>query len=138
MLGTLPNLSVENAIVLVRAARMYQEAIWIANSTPELSWIMLVSAIETIANQWQNRIFHHLVEKLRMWRPELENILRHYGGDNADELVQKVAKEIAPYIGATGTFRDFIIEVFTFSSRSATTCICTTFLGNASPKEVFE
>lgn len=46
-LRTLLRLSPKDAVALVRAARLYQEAVWIAESTPELSWIMLTSAVET-------------------------------------------------------------------------------------------
>jgi hypothetical protein len=109
ILTTFPSLSVENAIALVRAARMYQEAVWIVEITPELSWIMLVSAVETVANQWHTEI-RTPIEKMRSWRSKLERILRKYGADKSDELVQQVAEEIAPYIGATGTFTDFLLE----------------------------
>jgi hypothetical protein len=106
IITTLPSLSIENAIALVRASRMYQEAIWIVENTPELSWIMLVSAVETIANQWRITTTAP-IEKMRASRPNLERILRKHGGD---EFVLQVAEEIAPYMGATKTFIEFIIE----------------------------
>ena len=42
----------EEAIALLRAARLFQDGIWISESDPLLSWIMLVSAVEAAANQY--------------------------------------------------------------------------------------
>lgn len=106
ILATLPSLSPEDAVALIRAARLYQEAIWIAESTPELSWIMLVSAIETAANRWRTSKETPL-ERLRASKPKLEDILRK-GGD--DDFVSLVAEQIAPIMGATKKFIDFILE----------------------------
>ena len=39
-----PALSPDQAIALVRAARLYQDALWLAESEPSLSWLMLVAA----------------------------------------------------------------------------------------------
>jgi hypothetical protein len=105
-LASLPKASAEDAIVLIRAARLYQEAVWIVESTPELSWIMLTSAVETIANRWRTEK-DSPIERLQISRPNLESRLREYGGE---ELVSFVADEIAPYMGATKTFIDFLIE----------------------------
>lgn len=109
ILATLPYISSTNAIALIRAARLYQEAIWIVETTPELSWIMFASAIETVANQWRTDKTSN-VERLKIAKPNLEEILRSYSADKGDEIVQKVADEIAPILGATKTFIDFIVE----------------------------
>ncbi|MCB0170974.1 MAG: hypothetical protein KDJ97_10525 [Anaerolineae bacterium] len=106
ILETFPSLSLENSIALVRATRLYQEAIWIAESTPELSWIMLVSAVETVANRWRTAI-EMPIDRLRASRPELEDILR---GQGNDKFVASVAEQIAPYMGATKKFIDFVLE----------------------------
>jgi len=98
--------SAQDSIALIRAARLYQEAVWIIEATPELSWIMLTSAVETVANRWRE-IKDSSLEKLRTSRPKLEEKLRDYGGD---ELVLLVAEEIAPYMGATKTFVDFLLK----------------------------
>lgn len=105
-LRTLLRLSPKDAVALVRAARLYQEAVWIAESTPELSWIMLTSAVETAAFCWRAK-WEAPLDRLRASRPYLEEMLKEYGGD---ELVLKVAEEMAPYMGATRKFIDFILE----------------------------
>jgi hypothetical protein len=53
VLDRLPKMSPSTATSLVRAARLYQDALWLVESEPSLAWLMLVSAIETAANQWQ-------------------------------------------------------------------------------------
>lgn len=45
----------DDAIVLIRAARLYQDALWIAESEPSLSWVMLVSAVEAAASYWRSK-----------------------------------------------------------------------------------
>lgn len=108
-LAFFPLLPPKDAIALARAARMYQEAIWIIDNTPELSWLMLTSAIETVAHQWRKSKASH-VERMRSAKPKLEPILRKYARKKqADHLVQEIAQEIADSMGATKTFREFII-----------------------------
>lgn len=102
----LPATRPEDTISLVRAARLYQDGLWIAESEPELSWLMFVSAIETAASQWRT-VKETPLERLRVSRPKLEEMLNGYGGN---ELVLKVADEIAPYMGSTKKFIDFILE----------------------------
>lgn len=48
MMEKLPLLTPEAASVLVKAARTYQTALWFADSHPEMAWLFLVSAIDTI------------------------------------------------------------------------------------------
>lgn len=101
-----PTLSPEDAIILVKAARIYQDAIWIAESEPELAWIMFVSAIETVANHWST-VKATPVEKLHMSMPELEDVLFNQGGEGH---VKTVANMIVPYMGATKKFVGFLMN----------------------------
>jgi hypothetical protein len=94
------------AMALIRAARFYQEGLWIVEQQPELSWLMFVSAVETIAHSWRMSNETPL-ERMRASRPKLETLLREKGDES---FVERVAKEIAPYMGATKKFVDFILE----------------------------
>jgi hypothetical protein len=105
LLIKLPKLKPVDAVTLIRAARLYQEAIWIAESAPELSWIMLASAIETAASSW-HAFKETPLERLRASRPDLEDLLTAHGDEG---FVSDVAKQIAPYMGATKKFIDFIL-----------------------------
>jgi hypothetical protein len=53
----LPLLSRDAATVVIKAARTYQTALWFADSHPELSWLFLVSAIESAAGYWAKEHF---------------------------------------------------------------------------------
>jgi hypothetical protein len=95
-----------DAVALIRAARMYQEAVWIVESTPELSWLMLTSAVETVASAWRPKV-ETSEESLRLSRPKLVTILDEHGGK---DLVLKVANELVGTIGATRNFIDFLLH----------------------------
>jgi hypothetical protein len=49
LLQRYPKFSAEQAYALVRAARAYQQALWIAEDDPALAWLKLISAVETAA-----------------------------------------------------------------------------------------
>lgn len=104
ILTTLPTLKPDETVALIRAARLYQEAVWIAEPTPELSWIMLTSAVESAASVW-GAYTETPIERLRVSRPELESLLLTYGDEG---LVSRVAEMMAPYMGATKKFIDFV------------------------------
>lgn len=105
-LKSLPSLNAQQSIALVRAARFYQDALWIVESEPSLAWLMLVSALETAANHWRTE--HGTApERLADSRPELAAGLRECGGDT---LVQFVAEQIEHTLGATKKFIDFTLE----------------------------
>src|ERR1039458_6912529 len=44
----------KDQVALIRAARLYQEAIWVGDAEPALAWLLLVSAIETAADRWDH------------------------------------------------------------------------------------
>lgn len=105
----LPDLSEKDAVALVRAARLYQHGTWIAESSPETAWLLLVAAIETAAVchfgsvesvEWQ-------VGKLEEAQPKLTDQLRESGGD---VLVAEVARVFSGTLGATKKFVDFTSE----------------------------
>jgi hypothetical protein len=101
-------LSPDQSIALVRAARLYQDALWIAESEPALAWLMLVSSLETAANHWKSDNGTP-VDRLTHLKPDLVKILKDAGGDC---LVQRVASQIEPSLGATKKFVDFTSHFF--------------------------
>jgi hypothetical protein len=104
-LALLPFASRELVVAFVRAARLYQDAAWLADSEPNLAWLLLVSAIEAAAGFWRSAE-DDPVDRLRQSRPELEALLKESGGD---PLVARVAPLIAPYMGANKRFVDFLV-----------------------------
>jgi hypothetical protein len=105
-LGLLPFAERELAIALIRSARLYQDAAWIGDAEPNMAWLLLVSAVEVAAGYWR-ATEDTPIERLRASRPNLERILLEAGGQG---LVAVVASEIAPYMGATKRFVDFLQE----------------------------
>lgn len=93
-------------VSLLRAARLYQDAIWVAESDPNSAWLMLISAVEVAANQWREDSGLPS-ERLRALRPIVADLLVSSGGE---ELLEKVAREIVDSLGATNKFIKFCIE----------------------------
>lgn len=102
---SLPSLNAPQSIALIRAARFYQDALWIVESEPSLAWLMLVSALETAANHWRTEN-GTAPERLADSKPELVAGLMECGGD---KLVQFVAEQIEHTLGATKKFIDFTL-----------------------------
>lgn len=95
----------DQAIALVRAARLYQDALWLAESEPNLSWLMLVTAVETAASYWYSSKDSPLV-RLREARPEFFEYLE---STEIERLATCVANEFADSIGATKKFVEFLL-----------------------------
>ena len=101
---TFTTLSPDQAIALVRAARLYQDALWLAESEPNLSWLMLVAAVETAANYCPSQ--DSPLERLRGSRPVFVEYLDATG---IEGLAARVANEFADSIGATKKFVEFLL-----------------------------
>ena len=107
LLKRYPELSPIDASALVKAARLYQEAFWISESEPSLSWIFFVSAVETAANHWRSEK-ESSIDRLKASIPKLVQLLEKY----SEELPLKVANMISDYLGSTRKFLDFILHFF--------------------------
>jgi hypothetical protein len=101
-----PTLAPEHAMGLVRSARLYQNALWLSESEPHLSWLMLVSAVETAANLWHPAKDPPL-ERLKMARPEF---IKYLEGTGVDGLPERIADEFTESIGVTKKFVEFLLQ----------------------------
>jgi len=106
MMHKFPLLKPEQAIVLIRAVRLYQEALWVAESDANQSWLLLVAAIETAANYWRASK-DPPIERLKISRPVFFKFLIETG---IDGLAEKVAVEFVDSIGSTKKFTEFLLE----------------------------
>ncbi len=106
ILESIPHIDPDRYVNLIRACRSYQNALWIAESEPNLPWLMFISALETAANDFYE-IDASPDERLRASKPELATYLEEYGDA---EHVRKVAEFIAPTLGATKKFIDFTMR----------------------------
>lgn len=94
------------SIALMRAARFYQDALWLAESEPNLAWLMLVSALESVACCWDASITDDL-SKLKTADPELHALL---ASRNDPVFLADVAHMLAPTMKATKKFIDFGLQ----------------------------
>jgi hypothetical protein len=87
---------------LVRAARQYQQAIWIADGDPNLAWLMLVSALEA-ASSGQRLPKRPYLEHLSESWPEMASVLKRAPrtGEEAAKLLAdqtRVLRKILRFI----------------------------------------
>jgi hypothetical protein len=106
VLNSLPRLSLTEARAIVRAARLYQDALWLAESEPELTWLLLVSALETTANEWQKKKGDKIA-RLQASKPDLYEYLVSLK-DSC--ILSTVADYIADSLGITGKFVAFVLK----------------------------
>jgi hypothetical protein len=105
-LEKLPALRPDGALSLVRSARSYQNALWVAESEPALAWLLFVSALETAALHWRSEKRAPL-DRFQTSKPKLFEYLSPF--ENGD-VVRRVAEEFKDSFGATTNFLDFVLE----------------------------
>jgi hypothetical protein len=105
MLPLILKLSAEQSVALLRAARLYQDALWIVESEPELAWLMLVSALETGALAWHRQELTP-TEILKDVRSDFADKLLAEG----DDILNLVADEVASLFKATSKFQQFCLH----------------------------
>jgi len=103
-LAFFPQVQPNAATALVRAARLYRDALWIAETEPELAWLLFVSALEVAAVFHQAELPH--VEVLRASKPKLVERLDAIDPSLADEVAASLSRELR----ATARFSAFMIR----------------------------
>src|SRR5580704_7953198 len=99
------NLRSDTCAVLLRAARMYQEALWLTESATPIAWLLLVSAVETAASHFCNQETDTL-SNLREWNPKLYHTIE--SGD--ETILQAVADQLHQISGSTRKFLEFTMR----------------------------
>lgn len=102
-LETYSRLPREKAVALLRSARRYQEALWVADGDPQTSWLHLVGAVETAAANWARRSTPD--ETIATWWPELWAVL-----ERVPDLPAALLGELAGLSKSGRRFRDFVLE----------------------------
>lgn len=104
ILDAYPCMSVMQARALVRAARSYQEAIWIADGDPRQAWLRLVTAVETVANLQPKPSTE---ERLRAVYPEMADRILSCEDPG---LKKWITMKVADREGAQAKFLAFLKE----------------------------
>ena len=107
ILESIPQIDPGRYVKLIRACRSYQNALWIAESEPNLAWLLFVSALETAANDVYKNEAGSSEQLLKDLKPDLANRLIAAGGD---ELIREVAEDFADMFRATKKFIDFAVR----------------------------
>jgi hypothetical protein len=95
-------LSRKQALALVRAARSYQEAIWVAETDPRQAWLRLVTAVEIVAQLTTSP--EPPLARLRRVHPDIAEWVAKT--DDA-ELIDRVTELLVDQQRITGKFLDF-------------------------------
>ncbi|MGW3113528.1 hypothetical protein [Streptomyces sp. NPDC001091] len=103
---SLPRLAADHTVHLVRAARQYADALWIAEGEPELAWLMLVSAVEVAATAHQAATEDYTL-LVREFFPLSAEALVATGGE--ERLTEAATTEFHGLIKATGRFVAFAL-----------------------------
>jgi hypothetical protein len=103
LLMAFPALKPEAANALVKAARSYQQALWMADSAPELAWLLFVSAIEIAAAHWDS-VELSPAERLERSFQQVVHLLRENG---QEALIDPIAHQMHKVIGSTSKFIGF-------------------------------
>jgi hypothetical protein len=105
ILQRLPLVNAAESVALIRAARHYQTAVWVADDDPELAWLQLVSAAEVAASQYAGTNATP-VEALEEGLPDVTEVLRRAGGN---DLVREVSPLLAHLVKSTFRFVQFMM-----------------------------
>ena len=103
---TLVDLEPNTATALIKSARLYQDAVWLTESEPSLSWIMFVSAIEVAAGYWMSKSILD-EDNLEYFMPDVSQLLFNAGGSS---LVRVVSNRLSRIIGSQRKFIEFILN----------------------------
>lgn len=98
-------LTPEAAMALVRAARLYGQAIWIADDDPGQAWLWLISALEVAAEQWRGSD-GDTAELLRQNWGELSELVEPHG----EALHSEVARVVKPLMKSQHRFVSFVMS----------------------------
>jgi len=101
------SLTPPQSIDVIRAARLYQEAVWVAESEPWLTWLLFVAALECGAQEWNRGRKVSPRERMRTANPALEQLLVEHGNG---ELADRVADHVAVGMKSTQKFLDFVMH----------------------------
>lgn len=104
MLSCYPKLDAPSATALLRAARLYQEGLWVVEREPWLAWVLFVNAAETAASEHKLAGSQTPAELLRELSPDLAKAAEKYG----EQCVADIAKVQMRMLGATRSFLAFL------------------------------
>ncbi len=83
----------QEAVVVARSARAFQLGIWTSDDDPDLSWLRLITALETAAKSWAGKAPEGPVDQLASTWPELAELLRGIDPQPRDQIAALIAPQ---------------------------------------------
>jgi hypothetical protein len=105
LLNLLPKISGKNVVALVRAARLYANALWVCDDDPNLGWLQMVSAVEAAAAERSGT--KPAWKRVEQEMPELWRLLLDAGGQ---QHAENVGAMLADLVRSTDRFSRFMDE----------------------------
>ncbi|MGC1030874.1 hypothetical protein [Pantoea agglomerans] len=106
LINDIHKLSEKDFNALIKSARNFQDSLWVCESSPNLAWLLMVSALEVAAGNWDTSKGDK-IEKFKASKPKLfQRLLEH----KVDGLIEDIAKEFEGTFGATKKFCDFCVN----------------------------
>lgn len=107
LLGSYPSLPAAHAVALARAARTYRDGLWMAETEPELGWLLLISAIECATNIRK----HDESDQLQQLTTQLPKLIAVMASGQVSMTIQRaIANELSHLLGSTNKFVTFLDE----------------------------
>lgn len=106
LISTYPKLEGGDAVALVRAARQYVDGLWLADADPRLAWIKLFSALEVVANRFDDGREDTPLAQLRRHKRGFAEKLNELPGD----VAQAIAQEVSRLFRVERKLRSFVME----------------------------
>ncbi|HEY5942670.1 MAG TPA: hypothetical protein VIT89_07415 [Solirubrobacterales bacterium] len=97
----------QTATALVRAARLFQQALWIADADPNLSWVLLVSALEAAVDSWKGHAKQEPLHQIKENWQELGDLLAEVQTNDAG-LAGKLAKLLRGNVRVQSRVKRFV------------------------------
>ncbi|GAA2865568.1 hypothetical protein JOE60_001626 [Paenarthrobacter ilicis] len=103
-----PRIAAGSAVALIRAARLYSNALWWSNEDPNFAWLQLVGAIEVAANRRRARTpkGHEALQALE----ERDSGLWEALSGAADDVKERVAGYMLPTLRVARKFEEFVTQ----------------------------
>jgi hypothetical protein len=108
LLDQFDRIGAREANALVKAARLYQRALWIVEWDVSQAWLLFVSAIEALGRYSRG----DETSPLRLLTESHPDLARRITAKIGEQLFQAVAPELEPLLGSVRKFRGFVQENF--------------------------
>lgn len=89
----------------IRAARLFQRAVWSVEGDPQSTFLLLFAALEAASNRWRRRSIDDPLERVRRNDPDLGDTLARI---EDDQIRLDLAKQLAKLSGAQAKVTAFV------------------------------